>query len=356
MRRCQVTGSKWIILTGAAALLLARGVVTAGELDPASGEIQLQGVIRTVDPAAKSFVLAAASFTLPNGGGRRFSEPKLKTVEVADAALHVREQPGRRVALSDLKAGVHALVVGKDLGSGKALPARDVAVWNRVEGKQYLFGPAAAPAAPKPKPAAPAPPVERPAAATALPGDWPQWRGPDRTGLSRETGLLAAWPQNGPTLLWRAAGIGGGYSTPTVAAGRVYGMGYRGNAESVWCLDGATGRGVWSTPIASANRQVGYGEGSRCSPTVDGDRLYVLGVSGDLVCLDATTGATRWQHSFTREYGGEIPSWGYSESPLVDGSRVIACPGGREATMVAFDKLTGRELWRSLAPGGEGAQ
>jgi len=354
----RITAARWAILSGAAALLLARGVVLAADLDPAAGEIQLTGTVRSVDPSAKSFVLAATSFALPNGSGRSFSEPRLKTVETGEAALHVREQPGRKVQLEALKEGVFALVVGKDLGSGKSLPARQVAVWDRFENRKYSFGAAAAPTpttpAPQPKPVVTAPPAVRPTAGAAA-GDWPQWRGPDRNGLSRETGLLREWGQAGPTLLWRAPGLGGGYSTPTFASGRVYGMGYRGNAESVWCLDGATGAGVWSTPIATANRQVGYGEGSRCSPTVDGDRIYVLGVSGDLVCLDAASGAVRWQHSFTREYGGEIPSWGYSESPLVDGNRVIACPGGREATMVAFDKQTGREMWRAMVPG-EGAQ
>ena len=186
-------------------------------------------------------------------------------------------------------------------------------------------------------------------------GDWPQWRGPARDGHSGESGLLKSWPAGGPALLWTAPGIGGGFSTPTIAGGSLYGMGYRGEDEAVWALDAATGQGRWVYNIGPANRRVGYPEGPRCSPTTDGDRLYALGVSGGLVCLEAATGKLLWSHSLTREFGGSIPSWGYSESPLVEGNLVIATPGGRRATLVAFNKLTGAEAWRGQVPEGDGA-
>ena len=179
--------------------------------------------------------------------------------------------------------------------------------------------------------------------------EWPQWRGPERTGISREQGLMKQWPQGGPTLLWKAVGLGGGYSTPTVAGGRVYGMGYVGGNEVVWAVDAKSSNGLWMTPIATANNRVGYGDGSRSSPTVDGNRLYVVGVSGDLTCLD-TDGKVQWKRNFVSEFGGSVPGWGYCESPLVDGAIVVGTPGGRSAVMAGFNKQTGQTVWQAQAP------
>lgn len=187
-------------------------------------------------------------------------------------------------------------------------------------------------------------------------GDWPQWRGPDRTGVSRETGLLKSWPAGGPTLLWKATDLGGGYSTPSIAGGRIFGMGYRGDDEVVWSLEAATGKEAWSTRLAQGNTDVGYGDGSRCTPTIDGAWAYALGVSGDLVCLEAGSGKLRWRKNLVSDFGGRVPGWGYSESPLVDGDKVIATPGGRTATLVALNKNTGDVIWKSQVPGGDGAQ
>ncbi|MFN3649804.1 MAG: PQQ-binding-like beta-propeller repeat protein [Armatimonadota bacterium] len=186
-------------------------------------------------------------------------------------------------------------------------------------------------------------------------GEWAQWRGPNRDGISRETGLLKSWPQGGPRLLWKSEGLGGGYATPSVAGGRIYGMGYRGDDEVVWALDERTGQPVWSTRIAAANHDVGYGEGSRSTPTVVGNRLYVLGVSGDVVCLNTADGKPVWQKNLVREFGGAVPNWGYSESPLVDGQKVIVTPGGPQATLVALDRNSGNVIWRSQVPQGDPA-
>lgn len=181
--------------------------------------------------------------------------------------------------------------------------------------------------------------------------DWPQWRGEDRTAVSRETGLLKSWPRGGPPLVWKATDLGGGYSTPSVAAGRIFGMSYRGEDEVVWALDEATGKQLWCTRIAAA-RRVDRGEGSRATPTIDSDRLYTLGVAGDLVCMEAATGKKVWHKNLVKDFGGRVPRWGFSESPLVDGDRLVATPGSKDATLVVLDKMTGKTLFKSSVPGG----
>jgi outer membrane protein assembly factor BamB len=197
-------------------------------------------------------------------------------------------------------------------------------------------------------------------AAAAAPqggGNWPQWRGPDRTGVARETGLLKSWPAEGPRLLWKAQGLGGGHSTPSVARGRIFGMSYRGDDEFVWAVDAADGKPVWSTRIAPANYSIGRQAqaGSASTPTVDGDRLYTLGESGDLVCLQVADGKLVWQKNLVKDFGGSVPNWGYTESPLVDGDKVIATPGGGDATLVALNKRNGEVIWKAQVPGGNEA-
>jgi outer membrane protein assembly factor BamB len=193
------------------------------------------------------------------------------------------------------------------------------------------------------------------ATATVLAEDWPQWQGPERTAVSRETGLLKSWPKNGPRLLWRAEGLGAGYSTPSVAAGRVYTMGNRGRTEFVFGLDEATGQEVWSSPVGPVRAGGGGYPGPRCTPTVDGDRVYALGLNGDLVCLDTAGGQLQWRKDLRKDFGGSVGGWGYSESPLVDGDRVLCTPGGRTATLAALHKTTGETIWQAAVPGGDEA-
>ncbi len=197
-------------------------------------------------------------------------------------------------------------------------------------------------------------------AAQPRPFDWPGWQGPRRDTICQETGLLQEWPKDGPRLVWKVTNLGGGYSTPSIAAGRIFGMSYRhqGNEDNevVWALDEGTGKELWHTSIGPANRKVGSGEGPRCTPTVYGDRLYVLGVSGELACLEATTGKELWHHNLVTEFDGKMPEWGYSESPLVDGDRLIVTPGREKATLVAFDKRNGQTIWTARVPQGDGAQ
>jgi outer membrane protein assembly factor BamB len=190
----------------------------------------------------------------------------------------------------------------------------------------------------------------------AKPFDWPQWRGPDRTGVCQEKGLLPTWPKDGPPLAWKAKGLGGGYSTVSVAAGRIFGMGSRKNDEVVWALDEATHQELWATRINDSLPSVGYGEGPRCTPTVDGERLYAVGVGGDLVCLESATGKEVWRKSYPKDFGGHMMSgWGFSESPLVDGDRLICTPGGNEASLVALNKKTGEVVWKAAVPNAGGA-
>lgn len=186
------------------------------------------------------------------------------------------------------------------------------------------------------------------AVALTLASDWPQWHGPHRDNRSTETGLLKEWPSGGPRLLWSANSLGGGYSTPSFSQGRIYGMGYREADEVVWALDARDGKEIWSTPTRPAYREMGYAEGPRCTPTVDGEHLYVLGGAGNLACLETAGGRLVWQVDLVKEHGGNMMSgWGYSESPLVDGDRVVVTPGGPQGTMAAFDKRTGKRLWQT---------
>jgi outer membrane protein assembly factor BamB len=183
-------------------------------------------------------------------------------------------------------------------------------------------------------------------AGPALADDWPQWRGPRRDDVSRETGLLKAWPPGGPKSVWVSDQAGIGYSGPAVVGDRVYVLGADEKAEFALALDAHTGKKVWFTEIGAFYKN-SYGSGPRSTPTVDGDVLFVLGANGDLACLEAATGAKRWSVSLTKDLGGQQPNWGYSESPLVDGDRVICTPGGAKGTLAALDKATGKALWRS---------
>jgi outer membrane protein assembly factor BamB len=184
--------------------------------------------------------------------------------------------------------------------------------------------------------------------------DWPQWQGQDRNGISKERGLLKEWPKDGPPLAWKIKGLGGGYNAPSVAAGRIFGMSNRGEDEVVWALSEKDGKELWMSRLGPAIKQAAPQgkEGPGCTPTVDGERLYVEGLGGDVACLQVKDGKIIWQHNLTRDFGGRVPRWSYRESPLVDGEKVICTPGGEEATLVALDKLTGKTIWKSQVPGG----
>jgi outer membrane protein assembly factor BamB len=193
---------------------------------------------------------------------------------------------------------------------------------------------------------------------TASAEDWPQWQGPARTSHSKETGLLREWPKDGPPLAWKIKGLGGGDSTPSVAAGRIYGMSHRGSDEVVWALSEKDGKEIWAVRIAPAftTSWPQSKEGPSATPTVDGDRLYVMGLAGNVACLQAADGKLLWERSLMAEFGGRMPMWSFRESPLVDGNKVICTPGGRETTMVALNKLTGETIWKNYVPERAGEQ
>jgi outer membrane protein assembly factor BamB len=177
--------------------------------------------------------------------------------------------------------------------------------------------------------------------------DWPQWRGPKRDNVSTETGLLKQWPKEGPKLLWTSEDAGIGYSGPAIVGDRLYTMGGDEKNDFVIALDVRKGEKVWSAPIG-AYVQNRYGSGPRGTPTVDGGYLYALTSAGNLVCLKTDNGEQVWSASLTgAEVGGKRPGWNYSESPLVDGEQVVCSPGGPKGTLAAFDKKTGKPLWRS---------
>lgn len=186
--------------------------------------------------------------------------------------------------------------------------------------------------------------------------DWPQWRGPERTGLSRETGLLKAWPRGGPKLLWKRKDVGGGYSTPAVVGDRLYLMANRKGEEYVVALAARDGAEVWATAVGKVgpNRGPQY-PGTRSTPTVDGDRLYALGSDGDLACLTRDKGKLVWSKNLRKDFGGTPGAWAYSESVLIDGDVLVCTPGGKEATLVALKKKDGATVWKGAVPGGDAA-
>jgi len=204
------------------------------------------------------------------------------------------------------------------------------------------------------------------AVATATAADWPQFRGPNRDGVSRETGLLTQWPKDGPQLLWTYADAGVGYAGPAVVGDRLYTCGTRGDAEVVIALDlksAADGKvaELWTAKIGPLFTWKGnsWNAGPNVTPTVDGDAVYALGGFGDLVCVEAATGKERWRVSLPRDLGGAVDpigggleqptplGWGYAAAPLADGDRLIVAPGGKRGLLAALDKTTGKVLLRT---------
>ncbi|MBC8030524.1 MAG: PQQ-like beta-propeller repeat protein [Pyrinomonadaceae bacterium] len=177
-------------------------------------------------------------------------------------------------------------------------------------------------------------------------GNWPQWRGSNRDGISKETGLLKQWPADGPPLAWKASGAGGGYSSFAISNGRLYTMGLRGDREFVIAFDVATGKEVWATAHGGAFRN-DRGDGPRGTPTVDGGNLYSLGGNGDLSSIDARTGRLLWTMNVLQKFGGSNITWGISESPLVIGEKLLVNPGGPGASIVALNKKDGSLIWKS---------
>jgi outer membrane protein assembly factor BamB len=193
--------------------------------------------------------------------------------------------------------------------------------------------------------------------------NWPQWLGPQRDGVWREPGIIEAFPAGGPKVLWRAK-IGGGYTGPAVVNGRVYLMdrqvaekssvpgdafarGVIPGTERVLCLDAQTGAPIWEHRY-ECTYTMSYSTGPRCTPVVSGGKVWTLGAEGNLLCLDAADGKVLWSHDFKAEYEARTPMWGFAGHPLLDGQRLICLCGGPDSVAIAFDKDSGKEIWRAL--------
>lgn len=176
---------------------------------------------------------------------------------------------------------------------------------------------------------------------------WPQWRGPNRDDSSTETGLLKEWPAEGPKRVWVNEEAGMGYSGFSIVDGILYTIGLFDDEEKLLALDATTGKKVWDTPTGGGRFKNNWGDGPRSTPTVAGGMVFALGGGGDLVCADAKTGKKKWGKSLTRDLGGVIQNWGYTESPLVEGELVIVTPGGPEGTIAALNSGNGAVKWQT---------
>lgn len=176
--------------------------------------------------------------------------------------------------------------------------------------------------------------------------DWTMWRGVERHGRSSETGLLKEWPESGPKKVWTSTEAGLGYSSYAVVDGTLYTLGAVDETEYLIAMSTEDGSVLWKTPIGE-KLENGWGGGPRSTPAVSGDHVVALGGRGGLHCVSKADGAVRWSVDLVDDLGGKIPNWGYSESPLIDGDRVLCTPGGSEGTIAAFELGTGKKIWQS---------
>lgn len=194
--------------------------------------------------------------------------------------------------------------------------------------------------------------------------EWPQWMGPNRDNVWRETGILEKLPADGPKVLWRQP-VGGGYAGPAVAAGRVFVHDYltdgdarrlsspvsRANLkgkERVLCFDARTGQPLWKYEY-DCPYHISYPAGPRCTPVVQEGKVWTLGAEGHLHCLEAATGKVLWAKNLKEAYNVESPMWGFCSHPLIDGKKLITLAGGDGSVAIALDKDTGQEIWRALS-------
>jgi len=211
---------------------------------------------------------------------------------------------------------------------------------NRIVRVALTLGPALAPG------------LTQPASAN----DWPQWRGPNRDGISQESAWLSAWAPEGPRKLWEGS-VGIGYSSFAVSHGRLYTMGNVAEKDTVFCLDALTGKPLWKHEYPCASKDPNGYHGTRCTPTVDGARVYTLSRHGNFFCLDSATGEVKWSKDFNKDFGSQAPTWGFAGSPLIERDWVLTEAGGKNnSSVAAFDKRTGQVVWRAGSdPAGYGS-
>lgn len=181
-------------------------------------------------------------------------------------------------------------------------------------------------------------------AAEAKSADWPQFRGPNRDDISPDKGLLRQWPKDGPRLLWKAKSIGSGYSSVAIAGGKIFTLGNDKGKTFVYAISQEDGKALWQAELGKAGGNLG------CTPTVDGDMVYVIGQEGDLACIRAASGEIVWRKSFFEDFEGKYGGWKFTESPLIDGDQLVCTPGGKDAGMVALNKKTGLVVWKCPIP------
>lgn len=189
-------------------------------------------------------------------------------------------------------------------------------------------------------------------AADPKPDDWPLFRGPKRTGVSDDKGLLKEWPTDGPAQVWKCEGVGIGFSSVTLLGDRAFTMGDLKDGCYLFAIDRTKGEIQWKVKVGATG---GNYQGPRCTPAADGDSVYGLGQFGDLVCCAVADGKERWRKSLKKDFKGQEGGWNYTESPLIDGEKLVCTPGGPEATMVALNKKTGAVIWKGVVPGGDSA-
>ncbi|MDA7934610.1 PQQ-binding-like beta-propeller repeat protein [Akkermansiaceae bacterium] len=179
---------------------------------------------------------------------------------------------------------------------------------------------------------------------------WPTFRGASRTDHSPDQGLLKEWPEGGPKLLWQYSDCGKGYSGPAIVDGKVYYTGSFDGQAKIICLNEKDGKELWTADLGKDPEKgysTGWGSGPRGTPTVSDGVVYAISANGSLAAVDATDGKKMWSKELVGDFGGKVPQWGYSESPLVDGDWLIVTPGGKDGAIAALDKKTGKTIWRS---------
>ena len=180
---------------------------------------------------------------------------------------------------------------------------------------------------------------------TTSAADWPQWRGPNRDDVSAEKSLLKKWPEGGPARVWVYTNAGNSYSGPAIVGNKFYTMGTRDGAEMVLALDANTGKELWTAPMGEVLEN-NWGGGPRSTPTVNGEQIFAMSGKGNLACVNAADGKVLWQKNMA-SLGGRTPNWGYTESVLVDGDRVVCSPGGSKGAIAALNRKTGDIVWQS---------